>query len=81
MTTTPDHTGYFLRRLRALESLLYRQSKGGNIRNREPDPRAYCRQMWELIKESDQLADRLDTDEKLAARFNRAERRAYGLRP
>jgi hypothetical protein len=71
----------FRRILRNLESFYYRQDHGGNVRNRPPDPVGYIMRCRELFQECDALYDVLDQDEKLAARYNRAERRAFGCAP
>jgi len=81
MTKTPDTQSLrrFKRTLTNLESVLYRQTKGQGWST--TDPAAYCRDLWQMVRDFDDVADTLDNDPKLAARFARAERRAYGLRP
>lgn len=79
--THPEQaTARFMRTLRNLESVLYRQRTGQYTgRNTPADPTDYVKSLHALVLCSDAVAGMLDSNDKLAARYNRAERRAYGL--
>jgi hypothetical protein len=73
----------FKRELRNTESQ-YRRMDSGELTGRNADGSA-DRLNWKLnrlreLARTDEVCDALDADDKLAARWNRVERRAAGLK-
>lgn len=70
----------FLRTIRNLEAVQYRIRSGVLTgRNTPPNQTRYIADLWQLVRDDDSVAEMLDHDDKLAHRFNTAERRTVGL--
>ena len=82
MTTDRD-VEKFKRLLRSAEGMLYRRDGGQLTGRNDASSQATLRMRFDdmsaLVKESDAVCEALDTNEKLAARYHRAERRWVGL--
>lgn len=80
MTTQTKHPAVakFEKSLRAVEGVHYRVSKGlltgRNGNQTEAALRLHYGQLRELVRDSDEVCDALDSNEKLSKRYRRAER-------
>jgi len=80
---TTQNVDTFKRILRNLESALYRrdsgQLTGRNDSSSQQGLRGHLRRLHEMVLHCDDVADELDSNERLAARYSKAERRVYNL--